>query len=213
MRPDIPTRFTQLWSSRWVEGAYRLRFELGGEDYDPRERAVPRALQAFIRAKAVTDALFGDACIGVLATYRLDDELDSRDSPLRNVDHKVHRAEGLAGLQAMGFRGIAQSSWTSALFAEEDGDSWLLQSFDLTGLSGDRNILLWNPIVVEMPISPSSSGRCFLLHPTDAVLLHVYDDRGMDVIGSNAESLRFIYDNFHDWLVDADRSRMQQLFA
>jgi hypothetical protein len=88
-----------------------------------------------------------------------------------------------------------------------------MRSFDLTGSSGDRDILLWNPIALELPISPSSPDRSFLLHPTEAVLVHVCDDRGMDVIGKHAEALKPIYERFDSWLVDSDRPRMEQVFA
>ena len=192
MRTDIQTKWADLWSSRWKDGAYRLRFELG-EGYDPREQPIPRALQAFTRANAVADALLGDACIGVVATYRDED--------------------GFAALQAMGLRGLVQSSWRTSLYDEEDGDAWHMRSFDLNGSSGDRDILLWNPIALELPISPSSPDRSFLLHPTEAILLHVYDDRGMDVIGKDAETLKPIYERFDSWLVGSDRPRMEQVFA
>jgi hypothetical protein len=129
------------------------------------------------------------------------------------MDEEVRFDDGFAMLQAMGFRGLEQTSWTAALFDEENGDAWLVRSFDLSGSIGNRNILLWNPVVVELPIWPSSPVRSFLLHPTEAMLLHVYDDRGMDVIASDARLLKSVYEEFDSWLLDADRPRMREVFA
>jgi Domain of unknown function (DUF3885) len=212
MSAGIETRWADLWSSRWKDGAYRLRFELGG-DYDPHERPIPRALQAFTRAEAVAGALFGDACIGVVATYGAADELPPHHGSPRHISENLLSKDGFAVLRAMGFRGLVQSSWTAALYDNEDDNAWLLRSFDLAGSRGDRNTLLWSPVVLELPIWPSSPDRTFLLHPTEAILLHVYDDRGMDVIGGDPRALRPIYEKFDGWLLDYDRPRIEQVFA
>ena len=213
MSAGIQTRWGDLWSSRWKDGAYRLRFELGGENYSPDEQPVPRALQAYSRAKAIADDLFGEACIGVTATYATVDDLPPRLWPPRHMDADDRFGDGFAVLRAMGFLAPVETSWSAALDDDDDRDAWLMRSFDLTGSSSNRDTLLWNAVVRELQIWPSSPDHSFLLHPTEAVLLHVYDDRGMDVIGSDAQTLRSIYETFDSWLLDYDRPRMQQVFA
>ncbi|KQT50454.1 hypothetical protein ASG52_06445 [Methylobacterium sp. Leaf456] len=43
--------------------------------------------------------------------------------------------------------------------------------------------------------------------------LFAYDDRGMDVVAMDRESLLPIYRQFGDWLLDYDRDRMDARFA
>ena len=43
-------------------------------------------------------------------------------------------------------------------------------------------------------------------------MLHVYDDRGMDVIACDPAKLHGLYSDFEDWLLDHDRERMMKLF-
>jgi hypothetical protein len=42
--------------------------------------------------------------------------------------------------------------------------------------------------------------------------MHMYDDRGLDVIASGKESLRTIYHAFNPWILDYDRGRIDQVF-
>lgn len=45
------------------------------------------------------------------------------------------------------------------------------------------------------------------------ILLHVYDDRGMDVSALTAAPLLPFYERFDAWLLDSDRERMKAAFA
>ena len=63
-----------------------------------------------------------------------------------------------------------------------------------------------------MPIYPSAPVAIFLIDPNLRAMLHVYDDRGMDVISDDPTKLTGLYSNFADWLLDYDRNRMAALF-
>jgi hypothetical protein len=213
MNLDISARWADLWSSRWQDGACRVRFELGGEDFTSRHQPIPRALRAFTRARTVADALFGEACIGVVATDSTPYRRRLFHWPRGEGAESIQFADGFAALQAMGFLAKEQSSWCATVHENEDDGTWTMRSFDLTESVENRDTLLWNAITSEMPIWPSSTDLSFLLHPTKGILLYVYDDRGMDVIGSRPELLRPIYERFDRWLLDSDRTRMAQVFA
>ncbi len=45
------------------------------------------------------------------------------------------------------------------------------------------------------------------------ILVHVYDDRGMDVISSDRHVLEPLYRDFQDQLLDHDRRRMAGVFG
>lgn len=56
--------------------------------------------------------------------------------------------------------------------------------------------------------SPSVSGRVYFLNPATAIIVHMYDDRGLDMIAATRESLVPIYQTFNDWVLDFDRERI-----
>lgn len=43
-------------------------------------------------------------------------------------------------------------------------------------------------------------------------LYHLYDDRGLDVLGGSRELLRPLYHKFHDWILEHDLERIDELF-
>ena len=75
-----------------------------------------------------------------------------------------------------------------------------------------RDTLLWHVVASEMPIYPSAPVVAFLIDPSKSVMMHIYDDRGMDVSAYDATTLHGLYAGFADWLLDYDRERMAKLF-
>ena len=95
----------------------------------------------------------------------------------------------------------------------EDGDlDFIWRSFDVTSDTASQDALLWCSIAYEMPISPKAPIISFLADFTQGLLLHVYDDRGMDVTSLEAAALLSIYEAFDPWLLDYDRDRMKSAF-
>lgn len=52
----------------------------------------------------------------------------------------------------------------------------------------------------------------YFVNITRRMIYHLYDDRGCDVIASNKEDLRLLYDEFNDWILDYDREQIDLLF-
>jgi len=50
--------------------------------------------------------------------------------------------------------------------------------------------------------TPSVSSRVYFLNPRSDVLLHMYDDRGLDIIAAREEPLIRISQQFRDWVLD-----------
>lgn len=40
----------------------------------------------------------------------------------------------------------------------------------------------------------------------------MYDDRGLDLISADKESLRSFYEKYNDWILDNDREKIQKQF-
>jgi hypothetical protein len=45
------------------------------------------------------------------------------------------------------------------------------------------------------------------------MIVHMYDDRGLDIIAATRESLRPIYRPFNDWVLDFDRERIAKALS
>ncbi len=61
--------------------------------------------------------------------------------------------------------------------------------------------------------TPSVSGRVYFLNPASAMIVHMYDDRGLDMIAANREALIPIYRNFNGWILDFDRERIAKALS
>ncbi|MFE8697394.1 DUF3885 domain-containing protein [Cytobacillus sp. FJAT-53684] len=60
---------------------------------------------------------------------------------------------------------------------------------------------------------PRNGIDIYFINITRKMIYHLYDDRGCDVIASNKEELRPLYEKFNDWILDYDRERINQLFV
>lgn len=199
-----------LWSTLWTPSSpaedFRLRFELGGEEFDNAVQAVPRFLQAHSRASAVADALFTGACVAAVAWNGRTPYPDGFPDDVK---------DGFVALQSTGFAAPQVAEWSACLYPEPAGNEaqvWTLRSYDLGQDKVARDTLLWHAVASEMSIYPSAPVVIFLIDPNVPAMLHVYDDRGMDVIGDDPIKLTRLYSNFADWLLDYDRNRMAALF-
>lgn len=186
---------------------HALRFELGGDA----SWGVPRFLRGYQRAKAVADSLFA-------ATPELGVLIATTDEAKLGREHGAK----LKALQACGFdtkalKSIGSIAQNDAGYIAEYGqdlfEHWLASEAPLPSRSV-LEPLLWSAVACEMPIKPSARGlNLYLADPVRKVVLHVYDDRGMDIAAVDREALRPIYERFSDWLLDYDRERMDAAFA
>ncbi|MFD2178053.1 DUF3885 domain-containing protein [Veronia pacifica] len=60
---------------------------------------------------------------------------------------------------------------------------------------------------------PSLHGQLFLINCTKGLTLHIYDDRGMDIVADSKKPLESIYHEQNSSLLDYDRDYMDRLFA
>lgn len=200
-KPSTAAIFKSLWADGHPSKSIRLRFELGGEEYENLGEQVPRFLQAHRRACAIADFVFKDECIGIVAWP----DKDARGT-------LVDGQSGFDALMATGFRASICDTWEADLFGTCGGSPWTIRSYDLKQAKIQRDILLWHAIAREMPIEPSVNVVSFFLHPTRELLLYAYDDRGMDLTGAHSKELFAAYERFDGWLLDHDRARAAEIF-
>lgn len=71
---------------------------------------------------------------------------------------------------------------------------------------------LWANIASDLGITPHLRETLFLASCARGILLHAYDDRGMDLIGSTVAAVRPIYQTFRAWLLNHDLPKMNGVF-
>lgn len=57
-----------------------------------------------------------------------------------------------------------------------------------------------------------SGYEIYFLNLTKGLIYHLYDDRGCDILVSNKESIRFLYEVYSEWILDYDREEIMKSF-
>jgi hypothetical protein len=74
--------------------------------------------------------------------------------------------------------------------------------------------LLWCAMVRDSrSLRPNPHCNVYLLNPNKSIVVHPYDDRGMDVIGRRTADLTGLYERYHDLLLRYDIEAMRETFA
>ncbi|HST58216.1 MAG TPA: DUF3885 domain-containing protein [Longimicrobium sp.] len=173
-----------------------LRIALSGDGH-----WLDRFEQAWDRAREIADHALGDApeLVVVLTTFQ-------GDTPLEN--RALFRSLRRCGVRTGGHR---------AWWLESYQDEWMDQAdprFYAAFACGREALhrLLWGGLARELGVRPRLAGDLFIADPARGIVLHPYDDRGMDVIGPR-DALLELYHRFSDHLLDYDRERMDAFFA
>jgi len=101
--------------------------------------------------------------------------------------------------------------------AEQDDDghedgAWIHCVFELP-LSRLKN-LLWCAFSADFPaLSPNPGCLIYLLDPGRGIVVHPYDDRGMDVIARRSSVLEALYERHNALLLPYDMDVMRQTFG
>jgi hypothetical protein len=93
------------------------------------------------------------------------------------------------------------------------------EHFNQLQLYWDLSAIKFQPDKLLREIIKGDIGGCmelvsstYLVDSRNFVLFHLYDDRGLDVVAANKESLRPLYKNFNAWILDYDRERIDLVF-
>ena len=213
MTPDTTSqmkasRFSDSWAASFRASPFRLRFELGGEVFGS-EAPVPRFVQAFGRARQIAhDALLGSKQVFAVVGCWPDTEHDLF----------APASDAFEALKILGFVAASTERWSGIhpLWNDEDDEDspqahW--QSFDITEEMSDRDVIIWCATTYEAAIYPKAPVMPFLVDVKRGILIHIYDDRGMDVISLDRETLTNVYRMHDQWLLDHDRQRIIEVFG
>ena len=183
----------------FYECPYALRFEIGTPSLMDRQTLYTRAALMRTHSLYVSSATY-DTLLWI--HYCSPDTLTS-----------THTQELLAR-----FCLLADLPEPIEIYQQETTDSDgapLLRIFflwDMRQTPPDINALLRGIIQTDFMDFLELSSAVFFFDTTSHILLHLYDDRGMDIAAASIESLRSLYEQFPNWLLAYDRKRMDTLF-
>ena len=55
-------------------------------------------------------------------------------------------------------------------------------------------------------------GDCYFINTSNHSILHLYDDRGMDIISTHPNNLKGLYKKYNEWILDYDREKIDRIF-
>jgi|GEM_PF-4645807 len=175
-----------------------LRFELSRSGAN-----VAMFVQAFDRAREVLSVVFGDSeRLTVVMSGALP------EPPLTFGYAREH----LRSMEACGVRLPRERECTVTLTDTLYGSA--IEHVELAFEVPARHLpgLLWGVLAKDLGVRPRFECRLCLADVSRGVLVSVYDDRGMDVIGWNHALLRTLYVSFGSYLLEYDRERMNRMF-
>ncbi|NGZ87220.1 DUF3885 domain-containing protein [Duganella aceris] len=180
-----------------------LRFELSEGGGSP----LGEVLTALRKATAICDDVFRkeERILVHLETFALASRFELREK-LRELR--------VAGIVIPNIRDV----WVEAQAqTDEDDDDesgyWVSCAFEVP--TSKLQNLLWCAFTVDFGSSVGPNPRCrvYLLNMNDGIVVHPYDDRGMDVIGRNMPSLAGLYERHKDLLLAYDLEVMRRTFT
>ena len=57
-----------------------------------------------------------------------------------------------------------------------------------------------------------SSKEVYFVNLSKKIIFNMYDDRGLDIIASDKEILRSLYEKYNDWILNYDRGKIDKVF-
>jgi hypothetical protein len=173
-----------------------LRFELseGGSAFD-------QVLTALRKSTAICeDGLGQDKIIVHLQRFVFSTRFELRES-LRELD--------IAGVSIPALRSV----WVEINEDDDFGEGqWVNCVFEVP--TSKLQNLLWCALATDFRrIHPNPHCLIYLVNPENGILIHPYDDRGMDIICRFAAPLKALYEKYNAWLLDYDRPDMDRTFS
>ncbi|MFQ9989740.1 DUF3885 domain-containing protein [Neglectibacter timonensis] len=180
-----------------------LRFEIGGEEpiYLDRSAAKLETNPAYVqgaldRAAAIYRSLPAPPDILRIDGY-------PEEGPARSLLTAIQQRAALP----------APHEQITAPVMDEDGDTHSQIQFywALSKINFQPERLLREIILGDIGGWSGFTSSVYLTGP-GPFLYHLYDDRGLDVLGGSRELLRPLYHKFHDWILEYDLERIDELF-
>ena len=191
----------------FYEFDHALRFELGGGEEFGTNRSMRRFMQAHERANAISHSLFSQSTeiYLLLSSFGLEQPTKKRLKPLKQC-----------GLKRSNFTYLGRTAEHDDGHIAEFGSDHF-RHWDIARLTGKETVseILLLGIASEMAITPSFRHlmTAYVVDVDNGLILHLYDDRGMDVVAVHKAPLEDLFYRYTDWLLEYDIARMTEFFG
>ena len=181
-----------------------IRFEIGGEEpiYLDRRAAKLKANPAYVQGALERTTAIYQALPAVPNLLRIDGYPD--EEPAESLLTVIRQRVGLP----------VPDEQLPATELDEDGDTHVQVQFywDLSKISFQPELLLREIILGDIGGWNGFVSSVYLAGP-GPFLYHLYDDRGLDVLGGSRKLLLPLYHQFHDWILEYNLEKIDQMFA
>ncbi len=97
---------------------------------------------------------------------------------------------------------------------DEDGQYARLQLYwDLSQINFNEEILIKEIIKSDIGGYSAFSSNVYLICEDISVLYYLYDDRGLDLLSKDKETIYTIYKHFNEWILEYDREKIDKVFG
>lgn len=176
-----------------------LRFEIGigevyDEDFEPKEEYLTNAYR---RASRLIKGAIPNPSILVWDIYE-DDEF--------NFDSLLETFMRVSGL------GLPEEKVCSKEIIEDESIDKMRYYWDLRDSRNNLEDLIKAIIVADIGGFSKLVSSVFIIDVHQHIICHLYDDRGMDIVGERVKDIRHLYRNFNDWILDHNRECIDSVF-
>lgn len=185
-----------VYAPIFYQAKYALRFEMGvGSPRDEKDQFIFSYFQnARQRARELFQAL------GPFDILRIDLRVET-------INDKIFT-------QYVESIGLSSETETQLITYKDDGYKYLIKAYYwyLPDFNLDVEKLFEDILYTDFRKPHFLASNVYFLNSQAKLLYHLYDDRGLDLVATNKATLKPIYQQYHQWLLDYDRKAMQEIF-
>ena len=188
----------------WTVG---LRFELNADHW-------PNVQWESVLNRATTlyQSVFRQGDIGFIVSGH-DWEFENKNRPIGKMPEFRDSVFALSRKASLGLRGVAGRKRVTA---HQDTVTKIISTFRWTAIE-PRHIgyeqILRAIMHRDFPSrQPRIVDRVYFVNQSRNIVLHMYDNRGLDIIAPQISDLSPIYEDHNDWLLAFDRPAIDQMF-
>jgi hypothetical protein len=107
----------------------------------------------------------------------------------------------------------ARDIWYEEVGEDDDSDEGFQINCAFDVPASKLPNLLWCALVTDFgSIHPNPHCLIYLINSANGILIHPYDDRGLDILCRNPIMLKALYEKHNSWLLDYNRDAMDRTF-
>ena len=109
--------------------------------------------------------------------------------------------------------GVPQETVKKEYLLEGDEMTHYELYWDLNQMNWSIEKLIKEVVLADIGGLNSLASAVFLLHTKEHILYYLYDDRGLDVVAQDKETLLPLYEKYSNWILDDNRKEIDFLFT